>query len=314
MPFRKAAAAVFAILACAAAAVYCGRARGQAGTAYQQSSGANGGMNRNLIVLDPAHGGADAGATLGDGVLEKDVTLAVAGKLKAALTAAGFTVVTTRDADLSDPLTTDQRAEIANRPHALACLVLHATNTGAGIHIYTSALPPAETVDEAAGVTEQYTPVPWETAQAGSMNQSLQLASAAKAAFAAKSLPAQVGKASVRPLDNLMCPALAIELAPLAVAGSDNTPVNDAGYQQRVAASVTEALKLWRAQVDPSAQATTENANPVEPDAQARAAAKALAAANAAGSATMRANPATRPLPAAALSNSVASTVHKESP
>ena len=136
-------------------------------------------MNLNLIVLDPAHGGPDTGAILGSNVLEKDITMAMAVRLRAALGAAGFTVVATRDANSSDPLTqlsTDQRADIANRAHALACIVLHATNTGSGVHIYTSALSPSNPADDdAAGFPPPFAPVPWETAQAESVQQSLQL-------------------------------------------------------------------------------------------------------------------------------------------
>ena len=93
-------------------------------------------MNHNLIVLDPAHGGPDNGAGLGDKVLEKNVNLAFAVKLRAALAAANFTVSTTRDAEVSDPLTTDARAEAANRTHAVACIVLHAAPLGSGVHVY----------------------------------------------------------------------------------------------------------------------------------------------------------------------------------
>ena len=102
---------------------------------------------RTLVVLDPAHGGPDPGAKLGEQGLEKDVTLALAAKLRPALTAAGFSVVSTRDADLANALTTDQRAEMANRPRALACLVLHATGAGSGVHVYASPLQPGRAVN-----------------------------------------------------------------------------------------------------------------------------------------------------------------------
>ena len=182
-------------------------------------------LNHNLIVLDPAHGGPDPGATLGDHVLEKDVTLAFALKLRAALAAANFTVATTRDADPSDPLTPDQRAEIANRTHAVACIVLHATSTGSGLHIYTSTLQPSDDADSFAS----FVPIPWDTAQAASVSQSQRLASDLASAFTKASLPTLSGQAAVRPLDNLMCPAVAIEIAPLLVPGQDPTAVTDAG-------------------------------------------------------------------------------------
>lgn len=211
-------------------------------------------MNRNLVVLDPAHGGTETGATLGDHVLEKDVTLAMALKLRAALTAAGFTVIATRDADAGDPLTTDQRAEIANRTHALACLVLHATATGSGVHVYTSTLQSSDAPGAAS--PSGYVPIPWDLAQAGFADQSQRLASGLTNALGTASLPTVAGRAPVLPLDNLMCPAVAVELAPLVTAGADTTPVTDADYQQRVVASMATALKSWRDENAPAPKGT----------------------------------------------------------
>ena len=211
-------------------------------------------MNLNLVVLDPAHGGPDAGAVLGSNVVEKDITLTMAAQLRVALTAAGFTVIATRDtnSDSTNPLTNDQRAEIANHARAVACVVLHATNTGTGVHVYTSTLSPAESGNENDGAPSAFVPLPWEMAQAGSVQQSDQLADDLRSGLAAGNLPVVVGKAAVRPLDNLMCPAVAVELAPLG-AGSDATPVTDADYQQRVAGVLAEALRAWRAQATPQA-------------------------------------------------------------
>ncbi len=203
---------------------------------------------RAVIVLDPAHGGPDSGATLADHVIEKDVTLAFADRLRAALTSAGFTVIATRDADAPGLLTPDQRAATANRTHAVACLVLHATAVGSGVHLYTSTLPwssPAPDAD--ADSPAPFVPIPWESAQAGFVDQSRHLADDLKAALAKSAVPTLAGQAPLRPLDNLMCPAVAIEIAPSAASGS-STPASDADYQQRVAASLTAALQAWRTQ------------------------------------------------------------------
>jgi len=200
-------------------------------------------------VLDPAHGGPDLGATLGDRVFEKDVNLAFAARLRTALNAAGFAVVLTRDADPADPLPTDQRAELANRAHAVACLVLHATATGSGVHVYTSTLPLPPDLD--TGEQSTFVPTPWDSAQAAYVRQSRSLAGNLSAALTASGLPAITGNAPLRPLDNLTCPAVAIELAPLQSAG---TPVTDATYQQRVAGALTGALRTWRDQAQGAAQ------------------------------------------------------------
>ena len=257
IPSRKFAAVLVAALAGAAAAAFYIRAQtqGQISGLPQAQTSAASQMNRNAVVLHPAHGGQDAGATLGDRILEKDVTLAIAARLRATLTAAGFTVLSTREADSATPLTNDQRAEIANRAHPLACIVIHASASGSGVHLYTSALqPPEEDANADLPLTPRsaFVPVPWQTAQAAYVSQSLRLVGDLSAALGKANLPAVSGQEPVQPLDNMECPAVAIELAPLPVAGSDASPVTDTDYQQRVAATLTTALQAWRDQVNPT--------------------------------------------------------------
>ena len=69
---------------------------------------------------------------------KKTATLAFSVRLRSLLSARGIVVVTTRESDVTlDP---DQRAEIANHMHAQACLSLHASESGAGVHLFTSSL------------------------------------------------------------------------------------------------------------------------------------------------------------------------------
>lgn len=231
-------------------------------------------MNLNLVVLDPAHGGSESGATIADKVLEKDVTFAVAAKLRTALASAGFTVISTREADNPDPIATDQRAEIANRTHALACIVLHATATGSGVHVYTSTLPPPPMTDTDSEAPSAFVPIPWDAAQSGFVRQSLSLSSSLSSALGSNHLPASVGQAPLRPLDNMMCPAVAVEMAPLPAPGVGSTPASDANYQQQVATTLAAALRIWRDSLQPAAQAVPTA--PATPQAKAIAAAQAL--------------------------------------
>jgi N-acetylmuramoyl-L-alanine amidase len=53
------------------------------------------------IVLDAGHGGEDGGAASKSGLQEKDINLAVTLNLKNMLISSGFTVVTTRNTDIS---------------------------------------------------------------------------------------------------------------------------------------------------------------------------------------------------------------------
>lgn len=192
---------------------------------------------RTLILLDPAHGSTDTGAHLPNNILEKDITLAIATRLRTALAPTGFTVIATRDADPTAVLTTDQRAGLANHAHPTACLILHATSSGTGIHIVTSSLP---LTDEPPRI------IPWDTAQSASIPQSLALANDLGVALLHAKLPVLLTRASIRPLDNLTCPAVAVEIAPLANPDSNPIPVTDTTYQQHVAEAIAAALTSWR--------------------------------------------------------------------
>ncbi|MGB6132210.1 MAG: N-acetylmuramoyl-L-alanine amidase [Acidobacteriaceae bacterium] len=188
-----------------------------------------------VVVLDAAHGGSDTGARLRDGVLEKDITLELERKLRVALRGQGVDVVTTRDADVDVPAL--NRAEIANHARAAACLEIHATATGSGVHLFTSSLPPAAE-----------TPVlPWQTAQAAYVTQSLRLESEIDAALAHAAVPVTLGRASVQPMDSLACPAVAVELAPL-VAGNTTTgeAITDEKYENLVVSALAAAIGSWR--------------------------------------------------------------------
>ena len=203
---------------------------------------------RAIIVLDPAHGGPDLGSQLTDDLQEKNVTLALSARLRTTLTASGFTVLTTRDDDPTALLPTDQRASVANHAHALACIVLHATTSGSGIHLATSTLPPAQDDDTPAVI-------PWDTAQAHYLPQSLLLANQLGVTLINAKLPTLLGRTSVRPIDNLTCPALTLEVAPLPSpdpnSADDPTPASDPGYQQRIAQAVATALTAFRSHPEP---------------------------------------------------------------
>jgi N-acetylmuramoyl-L-alanine amidase len=136
-------------------------------------------------------------------------------------------------------LTLDDRAGIANHAHAAACLLLHATGAGDGVHLYSSELDPAP--------AETSVP-PWLTAQAAWVSQSTQLEARIGAALQRAKLPLVSSRASVRPVDSLTCPAVVVELAP---ESEDRNSITDGDYQQRVSEAIAGALVFWAQQVKP---------------------------------------------------------------
>lgn len=81
------------------------------------------------IVLDPGHGGRDPGArSPALGLLEKDMALDVAFRLRALLTARGYRVVLTREDDSYVSL--ERRAALANRARADLFISIHFNAAG----------------------------------------------------------------------------------------------------------------------------------------------------------------------------------------
>ena len=190
---------------------------------------------RFLVVLDAAHGGNDTGARISDHLLEKDITLSLAMRLRSMLSAHGIGVITTRDSD-DDPSATG-RAETANHIPAAACILIHATATGSGVHLYTSSLA-------AAPVTRF---LPWQTAQSAYVTQSLKLSSEIDSALAHAEIPVSLGRTFLQPMDSLTCPAVAVEVAPLAAGATTKaTPLTDTAYQRSILDALTAAIDEWR--------------------------------------------------------------------
>jgi N-acetylmuramoyl-L-alanine amidase len=190
---------------------------------------------RFIVVLDAAHGGTDTGARFGDGTLEKDVTLSFSVWLRSTLSAHGVGVVTTREADGN--FSSTEQAEIANGANAAACILIHATATGSGVHLYTSSLAP--------GPLTKF--MPWQTAQSAYVAQSLKLSSEIDSALAHAAIPVTLGRTSLQPMDSFACPAVAVEIAPLQEgATTKGKDISDIGYRKSVIDALTAAMDQWR--------------------------------------------------------------------
>jgi len=186
-------------------------------------------FHRPLAVVDPAHGGDERGAALTDKLAEKEVTLGFARLLRHELEIRGFAVALLRDSDIN--LTLDQRAAAANVGRAGIYISLHAVSQGTGARVYTALLP---VEGESKGVFHA-----WNAAQAPALQISRIVSAAIVAELQTKDFPAQKSSASLRPLNNVFMPAVAVELAP----GPDGiADLTSANYQQRAAAAIADAV------------------------------------------------------------------------
>ena len=179
------------------------------------------------IAIDPGHGGDDEGAKSAGGAKEKDLTLAVARKVKAIIESRmGVRVVLTRDEDRA--VSIDDRTAVANNGKADLLLSLHANASLrpglAGASIATAffddraqasarALTP-ERVAAAGGGSREIEFVPWEVAQIPHLPQSHALAMILQQQFhdripvAARPLES----APLRILESANMPAVLIEM------------------------------------------------------------------------------------------------------
>ena len=200
---------------------------------------------RFLVVLDAAHGGGETGARISERLLEKDLVLAFSVRLRSTLAARGMAVATTRESDANPDMIA--RGATANRAHPAACLTLHATTSGSGVHLYTSSL--ASIAPTSVGPGTAHPLRPWASAQAAYVTQSLKLSSDVRAAMSHAEIPVALGSISMQPLDSFACPAMVIEFAPLLPSRTVHAArLDDAGYQTSLIDAITGALEQWRSE------------------------------------------------------------------
>jgi N-acetylmuramoyl-L-alanine amidase len=165
--------------------------------------------------------------------LEKDLVLNLSVRLRSMLGAHGINVVTTRESDGAIPEL--NRAQAANHAGASACISLHATTSGSGVHLFTSSLTQIPNARF----------LPWDTAQGAYAEQSLRLSSEIDSAMRHAEIPVTLGRTALQPLDSLTCPAVVVELSPLNNGGRV-TALSDADYQDRIVATMAAAVEQWQ--------------------------------------------------------------------
>jgi N-acetylmuramoyl-L-alanine amidase len=195
---------------------------------------------RFVVVLDAAHGGDDSGGHSGDWT-EKSSTLAMSVRLRSLLAARGIAVITTRESDAA--LEAGRRAEIANHAKAQACLSLHASLSGSGMHLFASSIASAQPARFE----------PWKTAQAASVTRSLALAGVLNSALQHAGLTVTLGRTALPVIDSMNCPAVAVEIAPEGLSSrpsgeSATDSLNDSSYQAKMAEALAAALVEWRSE------------------------------------------------------------------
>jgi len=180
-----------------------------------------------MVVLDPAHGGTDAGAR-GEAVAEKDIVLQIARSARAALERQGYHVVMTRNDD-SNP-SYDDRAAMANGYRDAIFISLHVASTGTPrtVRTYSMSFAASAAPLEAAGATSArpaspVTLVSWAEAQRPYVAASHRLADLIQGEFAQAfaGSPSISESVPVRALRSVTGPAVAVEISSISTETSD---------------------------------------------------------------------------------------------
>jgi N-acetylmuramoyl-L-alanine amidase len=191
---------------------------------------------RYFAIIDASHGGNDRGEALSSTLAEKDVTLAFARRLRQELENRGMPTLVLRDSDAN--LSLDDRAYYANTTHAAVYVALHAASNGHGVRLYTALLP--YTGEDDRGPFRS-----WTTAQRSSLALSQATATSVAAELKKQQLPVRTLTAPLRPLNNIVTAAIAVEVAPQ----SDVSQLNSPDYQQQIASAVATGILNIRAQL-----------------------------------------------------------------
>ncbi len=167
----------------------------------------------NVVVLDPAHGGADAGAHGASGVLESEVVMSFARLGRLELERQGLRVVLTRQANENPSF--DDRSAVANAHRGAVFISLHVSSTGppGTARVYSVTVPAA------AMSAARPALLPWDQAQDPFAESSRRLAELVQIQLAQKfpGSAAIPSVARVRQLRTVAAPAVAIEISSVAV-------------------------------------------------------------------------------------------------
>ena len=204
----------------------------------------------SVVIIDPGHGGADAGARGANGVVESDIVLNYARALRDELQRQGFRVLVTRQGNENPSF--DERSAIANAQHGDIFISLHVSTTGPVGTVRVYSLPSsllASPASSEALMAERAGLVDWHTAQRPFVEQSRRLAELAQIQLAQRfrGSPEVPIYAPVRQLRTVAAPAFAVEVSSVSGASAGQLAQMGPELAQAVARAVTAFKPLYEA-------------------------------------------------------------------
>ena len=212
------------------------------------------------IVIDPGHGGKEVGAVGPGGLLEKDVTLAVARKLAASLASkTGARIVMTREDDSLVSL--DQRTAVANQYKADLFLSVHMNSAvvkdAKGSETYYLSLEASDELAKKAAETENASAaadsssdlkmILWDLAQQAYIDESSRFAQAIQEELNAATSVANRGvkQAPFKVLVGATMPAALVEVGFISNAQEETKLQSDA-FQSLMVEAITRAVVRYK--------------------------------------------------------------------
>jgi N-acetylmuramoyl-L-alanine amidase len=211
-----------------------------------------------ILVIDPGHGGGDVGAQGPGGRFEKDVTLALARRLRAAaVDSLSIQAYLTRDGDTEVPL--DERAAIANNFNADIFISLHANGSrvasAKGTEVfflsYTAvddearriAIQEGAILERASTADKDVGLILWDMAQAAQLENSSRLSTSLHTEIAAAALSRSRGvkQAPFRVLVGATMPAALVEVGFITNPEEEKLLFSDA-HQVRITNAIVQGL------------------------------------------------------------------------
>ena len=190
-----------------------------------------------FVMIDPSHGGDESGARFSDKLLEKDITLAIARRLRTELHNRGVTAVLLRDSDAT--VSYDQRAVTTNAQRAAIYVSVHAGIPGTGVRIYTALLPSSADPVKTKKLPGPF--IPWEQAQRAHIDDSRVLAGAIVNEMTSAKIRSATAGAPLLPLNSINAPAISIELAPSDINAKPES-MTLPKYQQAIVSAVAAGI------------------------------------------------------------------------
>ena len=214
----------------------------------------------HTIAIDPGHGGEDPGVRGAAGAIEKDLTRAIARRVKAVVEARlGLRVLLTRDDDRNVAI--DERTAIANNNKADLFVSLHANASlrkdTTGATIFTAAFEKDAAANATAGGADRVPTfgggsrdielVLWDLAQTRHLDRSAVFAGMLETQMRERvPLSAQaVDRAALRVLESANMAAVLVEIGYLTNPAQEALIKTD-GFQAALAQSIFEAIVKFR--------------------------------------------------------------------